>query len=171
MNNTHKAMAQIIARDYLPTPETFNKTLFSLLTNDLFALMGDEWKMTRVEEEKPHINEAISNIAFLLSSGTIEHRHAKEMLKAAWDTNQYAWDICWHLSDSKILEEKSGNELDQIILEVMKNNDKVVQDIKNGKKKAIGSLIGPIMRETGGKANPKEISKRISDLINAENVV
>jgi len=167
MNNTHKAIVQIIAREYLPVPETFNKTLFSLLTNDLFALMGDEWKMTRVEEEKPHIKEAISDIAFLLSNKTIEHRHAKELLKAAWNMNQYAWDISWHLSDSKMLEEKSGDELDPIILEVLRNNEKVIQDIKNGKKKAIGSLIGPVMRETKGKANPKEVSKRIEVLINS----
>jgi Asp-tRNA(Asn)/Glu-tRNA(Gln) amidotransferase B subunit len=44
--------------------------------------------------------------------------------------------------------------------------EKVVNDIRKGKSKAAGSLIGPIMRATQGKANPKEITERILKLAN-----
>lgn len=165
MNKTKQAIAVIITSECLKKPDTFTTTLSALMLNDLFSLMGDDWNITKVEEEKPHMKEAISDVALLLSSCIIEHRHAKIILQKAWDTDQYSWDIGWYLSDSKILEEKSGNELDEIILAILKDNEKVVEDIKGGKKKAVGSLIGKVMKISQGKANPKEISDRIIELI------
>ena len=165
MTKTHEVMTLLIAKDHIKKPENMYQILSTFITNDLFGLMGDDWTIQQVEKEKPHLKGVLNDLAFLLSGGIIEHRHAKTILEAAWETDQYAWDICWYLSDSKLLEEKSGNELDDIIRSVLKENEKAVNDIKNGKKKAAGSLIGPIMRATNGKADPKLVSKRILELV------
>lgn len=49
----------------------------------------------------------------------------------------------------------SSDELNAIIKKVLKENEKVVQDIKNGKDNAIQFLLGQVMRESKGKADPK----------------
>jgi aspartyl-tRNA(Asn)/glutamyl-tRNA(Gln) amidotransferase subunit B len=55
------------------------------------------------------------------------------------------------LSDSKVLQ--------PIIDQVLDDNQKSVDDFKNGKDRAIGFLVGQIMKQTHGKANPKVVNK------------
>jgi aspartyl-tRNA(Asn)/glutamyl-tRNA(Gln) amidotransferase subunit B len=62
---------------------------------------------------------------------------------------------------SQIIEEKGlyqkfdREELEKIVEEVIKENQKAVADFKKGKEKAIQFLIGQIMRKTQGKVDPK----------------
>jgi aspartyl-tRNA(Asn)/glutamyl-tRNA(Gln) amidotransferase subunit B len=163
--NTDKAIILLIAQDHIKIPDKMYKVLSDLMKNDLFGLMGDEWSISKVAEEKPHIHEVLNQLAFLMSGDVIAHRHAKQILQMAWETHHYAWDIGWYLKDSNILEEKDGNELDEILAQVFAKNEKAVNDIKGGKDKAVGSLIGQVMRLSQGKADPKTISKRILELL------
>ena len=42
------------------------------------------------------------------------------------------------------------------------NNPQSVEDFKNGKDRAIGYLVGQIMKQTRGKANPKVINQLLN---------
>ena len=165
MDKLSQVFILLLTKDRIETPKELYNELNKLITNDLFSLMGDDWDIARVNAEKPHIQNAISDIAFLMTSKVIEHRHAKIILSEAWNTDQYAWELYWYLLDSQILAEKDGNELDDILTQVFAKNEKAVQDIKDGKVKAVGSLIGQVMKLSGGKADPKTISKRILELL------
>ncbi|MDK2970857.1 MAG: aspartyl-tRNA(Asn)/glutamyl-tRNA(Gln) amidotransferase subunit [Candidatus Sumerlaeota bacterium] len=73
-------------------------------------------------------------------------------------------------SPSAIVEEKGLKPLDDSALEpivrkVMADNPKMVEDVRGGKKKAIGGLMGQIMRATQGKANPAVVTPMIERLI------
>ncbi len=75
--------------------------------------------------------------------------------------------------DPNLIVEKKGlkqisneSELESIVLSVIEENEKVVDDYKNGKKNAIGFLVGKIMQKTKGKANPKIINQMLEDKIN-----
>ena len=50
----------------------------------------------------------------------------------------------------------------------MKANEKAVADFKAGKKKAVGALVGQIMKVTKGQANPQVVNqllaKKLSEL-------
>ena len=46
-----------------------------------------------------------------------------------------------------------------MVKEVVDANPQSVEDYKNGKDRAIGFLVGQIMKQTRGKANPKVINK------------
>ena len=41
-----------------------------------------------------------------------------------------------------------------IIQDVLANNAQSIEDFKNGKDRAVGFLVGQIMKQTKGKANP-----------------
>ncbi|MCK5595608.1 Asp-tRNA(Asn)/Glu-tRNA(Gln) amidotransferase GatCAB subunit B, partial [bacterium] len=46
---------------------------------------------------------------------------------------------------------------------IIKQNPKPVSDFRAGKQKALGFLVGQIMRETKGKANPQLVNKMLRE--------
>ena len=50
---------------------------------------------------------------------------------------------------------EDDSEIRNIIKEVIKNNEESVEDFKNGHDRALKYLMGQIMKETKGKANPR----------------
>lgn len=51
------------------------------------------------------------------------------------------------------------DELEAIISKVIKENEKTVSDYKSGRKNAFTFLVGQVMKETRGKANPKIVNE------------
>jgi aspartyl-tRNA(Asn)/glutamyl-tRNA(Gln) amidotransferase subunit B len=58
-----------------------------------------------------------------------------------------------------IAQVSNKDELDSIINKIIKGNPKPVDDFKQGKKQAIGFLVGQVMKETKGKANPELVNE------------
>ena len=48
------------------------------------------------------------------------------------------------------------------VKKVVDDNPQSVEDFKNGKDRAIGFLVGQIMKQTRGKANPKMVNKLLN---------
>jgi aspartyl-tRNA(Asn)/glutamyl-tRNA(Gln) amidotransferase subunit B len=46
-------------------------------------------------------------------------------------------------------------EIEKIVSEVLNENEKAAEDVKKGEMKAIGFLVGQVMKKSGGKANPQ----------------
>ncbi len=61
------------------------------------------------------------------------------------------------------LEAQSGEELTKIVNEVVKDNKSVVEDYEAGKESAIQYLVGQVMKETKGQANPQEVNKILKE--------
>jgi aspartyl-tRNA(Asn)/glutamyl-tRNA(Gln) amidotransferase subunit B len=53
------------------------------------------------------------------------------------------------------------DEIDKIVEEVLSENPKAAEDVKNGEMKAIGFLVGQVMKKSQGKANPSLAQKVI----------
>ena len=58
------------------------------------------------------------------------------------------------------------NFLLEVVKKVVKQNPNSVADYKNGKEKAFGFLMGQLMKETKGKADPQLARKYLVDIIN-----
>ena len=59
----------------------------------------------------------------------------------------------------------SGNDLEKIVLEVLSQNQKAVEDYKKGKTNALQFLIGQAMVKTKGQANLGELKEKLIQLI------
>ena len=72
----------------------------------------------------------------------------------------------------KIVEEKGlkqisdEDKLESLVEQIIEDNPDVIEDIRNGKDKAIGYLVGQVMKETKGKANPQMVNKMFREKIN-----
>ena len=53
------------------------------------------------------------------------------------------------------------NELNSIISEIISNNPSAVEDYKNGKENALKFLMGQLMKQTKGQADPNQSIKLI----------
>lgn len=74
--------------------------------------------------------------------------------------------------DPVLLQEKLGlkqnsnqDELTSLCQEIISKNPQSVEDYKNGKDRAIGFIIGQVMKASKGKANPQMVSKIVLDII------
>ena len=56
--------------------------------------------------------------------------------------------------------------LQEIVNRVVENNPQSVADYKAGRDRAIGFLVGQIMKETKGKANPGIVNKMLLEILN-----
>ena len=69
-------------------------------------------------------------------------------------------DIASYASSQGLIQSSDGVEIASIVSEVIAQNPKAAQDVKNGEVKAIGFLIGQVMAKSQGRANPA-LSKQI----------
>lgn len=72
--------------------------------------------------------------------------------------------------DAKTVVEENGwvqlsdpSKLLPIINEILDNNQQSVDDFKNGKDRAVGFLVGQIMKATKGQANPGIVNKLLTE--------
>ena len=55
--------------------------------------------------------------------------------------------------------------LRSVIAEIVKANPKSVEDYRNGKKKAMGFLVGQTMKTMNWKADPKLVNEILSEVL------
>jgi aspartyl-tRNA(Asn)/glutamyl-tRNA(Gln) amidotransferase subunit B len=65
-----------------------------------------------------------------------------------------------YLADATISD---ASELDPVIERVLAANESQVASFKAGKEGVLGYLVGQVMRETEGKANPKVVNERLRE--------
>lgn len=79
---------------------------------------------------------------------------SKEIEKK-WRKDQWSEDTVLKVAKSKgYLQVSDETEIAKIVTQVIKDNPQAAEDVKNGEMKAIGFLVGQVMKASKGKANP-----------------
>ncbi|MBU4376070.1 MAG: Asp-tRNA(Asn)/Glu-tRNA(Gln) amidotransferase subunit GatB [Candidatus Omnitrophica bacterium] len=92
----------------------------------------------------------------MIDDGAISAKIGKEMLLEMVDTGESP-DV---LVEKKGLRQISdAGALEGIIDKIIKENERSVSDYKSGKKNALAHLVGQIMKDTKGRANPKTVNE------------
>ncbi len=127
-----------------PAPKTFSNWIMVELLRELQSreLEIDECPMTPVR---------LVELVRLVEDGTISNNIAKDILKEVMQTGKNPGEIV----EAKGLRQVSDQDaLLAIVREVIEKNPGPAQDVRDGKEKALGFLMGQIMRATKGKGNP-----------------
>ncbi|MFD1483652.1 Asp-tRNA(Asn)/Glu-tRNA(Gln) amidotransferase subunit GatB [Lacticaseibacillus baoqingensis] len=92
----------------------------------------------------------------LIQDGTISSKIAKKVFQEIIknDTDPKAW-----VEQKGLVQLSDPAKLTPIITEILDNNQQSIDDFKAGKDRAIGFLVGNIMKQTRGKANPKVVNQ------------
>jgi aspartyl-tRNA(Asn)/glutamyl-tRNA(Gln) amidotransferase subunit B len=80
-------------------------------------------------------------------SSTAAKEVLAEMIKTGEDPGAIA-------EAKNLVQESDEDAINEIVAKVLTDNAKAAEDVKNGEMKAIGFLVGQVMKESKGKANP-----------------
>ena len=101
----------------------------------------------------PH---ALAGLIRLVEKGTVSGKTAKEVLQEMAATGKAA-DII--VQEKGLTQVSDTGLIEKAVEKAIAANLAAVAEFKAGKQKALGALVGAVMKETGGKANPKLVNE------------
>ncbi|MDN6625845.1 MAG: Asp-tRNA(Asn)/Glu-tRNA(Gln) amidotransferase subunit GatB [Pisciglobus halotolerans] len=140
------------------------------LANNADPKQASNWLMGEVSaylnSEKLELHETnltpenLADMINLINDGTISSKMAKkvfrELITNGGDAENVVKENGWvQLSDPA--------KLSPIINEILDKNTQSIEDFKNGKDRAVGFLVGQIMKATKGQANPGVVNKLLQE--------
>jgi aspartyl-tRNA(Asn)/glutamyl-tRNA(Gln) amidotransferase subunit B len=106
--------------------------------------------------------ESLAEMIQLIDNGTISSKIAKTVFKELIEKGGSAEQI---VKDKGLVQISDEGALLKIVSEILDANPQSIEDFKNGKSKAVGFLVGQIMKATKGQANPQMVNKILNDEI------
>ncbi|NLP52617.1 Asp-tRNA(Asn)/Glu-tRNA(Gln) amidotransferase subunit GatB [Bacillus sp. RO1] len=100
--------------------------------------------------------EGLAGMIKLLEKGTISSKIAKKVFKELIENGGYAEKI---VKEKGLVQISDEGTLRKMVGETLDANPKSVQDYKEGTERAIGFLVGQIMKASKGQANPQMVNK------------
>lgn len=104
--------------------------------------------------------ENLSGMISLIEDGTISSKIAKKVFR----------ELIINGGDEKTVVKEKGfiqlsdpSQLLPIINDILNQNQQSINDFKNGKDRAVGFLVGQIMKATKGQANPGVVNKLLQE--------
>ena len=132
-------------------------TSANLLTGDVLSYLNKH----NITIDKTKLEERnFADLVKLIDSGEISSKMGKEVLNDLIIDGGNVTDILAKKGLKQISDESSIRNLVHGVLEA---NKSVVEDFKNGNERAMKYLIGQVMKESKGQANPKVLNDILSD--------
>lgn len=129
-------------------------------------LMGDLSAYLNKHHQELHdlaiTPEGLSKMVKLIEDGTISSKIAKKVFTELLENGGDPEKI---VKDKGLVQISDEGQLKEIIGKVLDNNEQSIEDYKNGKDKAIGFLVGQVMKETKGQANPQKVNQILKEEI------
>jgi aspartyl-tRNA(Asn)/glutamyl-tRNA(Gln) amidotransferase subunit B len=87
-------------------------------------------------------------------AGQLNSNQVHEVLIAALGETSIPSDMLGFAQTKGLVQVSDEGEIAKIVQQVIQDNPKAADDVKNGETKAIGFLVGQVMKASQGKANP-----------------
>jgi len=135
------------------------KKVKSLILSSLIKFLDDDGiNIADCKVKEKDIMEIIN----MTENNEISMTSAKLVLKKLYDDGG---DILKLVEKMNIKQMSDDGEMEKICDKIISENKEIVDSILDGKDRAYGALMGKIMKETGGKANPKIMMKILKSKI------
>ncbi len=93
--------------------------------------------------------------AYALSSdGKLSSSNAKVLLTKLLAEPSLPKEIADYAKQHNLIQQSDQGEIEKIVAKVLAENPKAAEDVKGGEAKAIGFLVGQVMKHSQGRANP-----------------
>ncbi len=100
--------------------------------------------------------ENFAELVKLIDSGKISGSAAKPVFKVMFEKGGEPDAIVEELGLAQVSDESA---IEAMVDKVLVENEKAVADYKAGNQKAFGSIVGAVMKESAGKANPQVVNE------------
>ncbi|MED1054918.1 Asp-tRNA(Asn)/Glu-tRNA(Gln) amidotransferase subunit GatB [Bacillus mycoides] len=105
----------------------------------------------------------LAKMVQLIEKGTISSKIAKKVFNELIEKGGDPEEI---VKAKGLVQISDEGTLCKVVTEILDNNEQSIEDFKNGKDRAIGFLVGQIMKATKGQANPPLVNKILLEEIN-----
>ena len=104
--------------------------------------------------------EDLGDLIILIDKGTISSAIAKKVFDDMFETGKKPEDI---VKEKGLVQITDEGAIKEIVIKVIAENPQSVADYKAGKDKAVGFIVGQVMKASKGKANPGIVNKLIME--------
>lgn len=101
----------------------------------------------------------------LSAEGSLSSTNVKQLITQLLASHKLPSDIKQYASETGLIQNSDEQSLMSVVDKVIAANPKAAKDISEGQDKAIGFLVGQVMKETKGQANPAMVGKLIKDKV------
>ena len=84
-----------------------------------------------------------------------------------WESGKDADTI---VKEEGLVQITDTGAIEEIVKQVIANNPQPVEDFKSGNGKAIGFLVGQVMKESKGRANPGMVNELLQKILRMTNL-
>lgn len=152
-----KAIADLFENSLTYTSDA--KSVSNWIMGDLLGyLNSNNLELSDVKLTGQGLGEMIN----LIEKGTISSKIAKTVFKEMLQSGKLPAQI---VEEQGLVQISDEGAILTIVKEVVANNPASVQDYKAGKDKAIGFLVGQVMKQSKGKANPGLVNKLLVEVL------
>lgn len=142
------------------TDKVLARRIANWLASDVQALFADyegDWSSAILDKK------SFVQLAKMSANNEISSTGAKKVLETLV---KEGGDPLVIAKERDLLQVSDEGEIEKIVQDVINNNQRAADDVKKGEAKAIGFLVGQVMKESKGKANPALAQKLIKKQLN-----
>ena len=136
------------------------KLAHNWITGELFALLNE--KNINITKS-PISSKNLAQLINLIKKNIISGKIAKLIFEIMSEGNKDPEKI---VEEKGLRQQSDPKELESIIDKIILENPKNVKSYKSGKDKLFGFFVGQVMKNTGGKANPKIVNEILNKKLN-----
>jgi aspartyl-tRNA(Asn)/glutamyl-tRNA(Gln) amidotransferase subunit B len=142
----------------------FEKVVKETKDNQLASnfILSDIVPLIKSGNKLPDIKN-FAKLVSMFSENKISSRVAKDILNLM--TKDSVLDPEIYANENNLIQKDNSEELKPILEKIISENAKVVEEYKAGKEASLQFLIGQIMKETKGSANPQKALELLKSLL------
>ncbi len=103
----------------------------------------------------------------LVKSNKLSSTNAKLLFTQLAENEKLPASIEKYAEEQGLVQESDEGAIEAIVKQVLADNPKAAEDVKNGETKAIGFLVGQVMKQSKGQANPQIAQQHIRKQLGA----
>lgn len=130
-------------------------------------IMGELLRQLKIDgrkiDESPIKPEGLIALLKLIKDGTLSAKMAKTVFEEMYQSSKSATEI---VAQKGLAQITDSSTIENLVDEILKINTGQVEQYKNGKEKVFGFLVGQIMKQSKGQADPALVNKLLKDRIN-----
>jgi len=135
------------------------KTVSNWVMVELLRVLKQE---DREIEQCPMSPAALAELLQLVEDGTISGKMAKQLFEESYRTGTAPGRIA---QEQKLTQVSDESALSALVSKVLADHPGEVEKYRAGKTKVLGFLVGQVMRESRGQANPQKLNELLKEAL------
>lgn len=145
-----KALA-LITHEIAQTAPTATTAVSNWLATDVMAVVNKtdnyDWSKLKLDPDR------LIALNAMVDNGELSSNSATEIVQTMMKSDDSPRSIA---ETNDLLQISDSGQIEQIVDQIITDNPDAAQDVRDGEMKAIGYLVGQVMKESKGQANPQQ---------------